>query len=128
MKKMISDMKANERVMTFLGVSSRHSKISRNGKGYLEIEFYDISGRIRGYLFGDPENSNDIRKCLYAEVTALTKLNRGSLILQVNKIRVATPDEFVMEDIYQKPRKEEMERMITKMFPSGMGTPKISNR
>ncbi len=57
MKKMISDMKANERVRTFLGVSSRHSKISRNGKGYLEIEFYDISGSIKGYFFGGFEES-----------------------------------------------------------------------
>lgn len=128
MKKMISDMKANERVRTFLGVSSRHSKISRNGKGYLEIEFYDISGSIKGYFFGGFEESKEIRRCGYVKVTALAKLHRGRLILQVNEISIAKPDEFDLWDIFKKLSEEEMEQMIAKLYPSGAGIPQLSQR
>jgi 23S rRNA maturation-related 3'-5' exoribonuclease YhaM len=128
MKKMISDMKANERVMTFLGVSSRHSKISRNGKGYLEIEFYDISGSIKGYCFGGFEESKDIQRCSYAKVIGLTKLHRGRLILQVTEIRLATPGEFSMEDIYKKPTAEEVEQMMAELYQSGKGIPHLPHR
>ena len=128
MKKMISDMKANELIRTFLGVSRTHRKISRNGKGYLEIELYDISGSIKGYLFEGFEESKDIRSCGYAKVTALTKLHRGRLILQVSNIRLATPGEFSMEDIYKKPTAEEVERMMAELYQSGKGIPHLPER
>ena len=125
MKKMISDMKTNELVRTFLGVSRRHCKISRNGKKYLEIEFYDISGRIKGYFSGGFEESKEILTCGYAKVTALTKLHRGRLILQVTEINRAKPDEFDMWDILKKQSEEDMERMIAELYQSGAGIPKI---
>jgi hypothetical protein len=125
MKKMISDMKANELVRTILGVRSANSKISRHGKGYLEIEFYDLSGRIKGYFWGSFDESKDIRRCSYAKVTALIKLHRDRLILQISDMRVAMPDEFDMDDIFKKPTAEEVERMTANLYQSGAGIPKI---
>jgi hypothetical protein len=117
-------MKPGEIVRTFLGIRRTLRKISRYGKGYLEIEFYDVSGTIKGYFFGGFEESKDIRRGLYAEVTALLKMHRKSLILQVSGIRVVTPEQFDTEDMFHRLSKEEMERIIAEMYPSGAGIPK----
>jgi hypothetical protein len=117
MKKMISDMKAGEMVKTFLGVRYARPKISKKGGGYLEIKFYDTSGTITGYFFGECEEVRDVSTHIYVELTAMPKLYKGNLILQVQDIRVAAKDEFDMEEIFKTPSKEELQRIIDSMYP-----------
>lgn len=51
MKTMISDLKADQAVKTFLGRRQVSLKKSRNNKEYLMIDLYDESGSIKGYVF-----------------------------------------------------------------------------
>ena len=117
MKKMISDMQDGEQVRTFLGVRSDKLKTGRDEKKYFEIEFHDVSGKITAYWFEGPELFTDLWNCTYADVTALTKLHRGTLILEVIELRFAMPYELDINDIFKKPSEEELQRLIAKMYP-----------
>lgn len=118
MKKMISDMKAGEMVKTFLEVRYTRPKIGKKAGDYLEIKFYDTSGRINGYYFGKCDEITDKNAYIDVEVTALPKLYHGSLILHVKDIRVAAKDEFDMDDLHKIPSHEELQRIIDNLYPN----------
>lgn len=117
MKTMISDLKQNQTFKTFLGIRYLTLKKSRNNKEYLMIEFYDVSGSIKGYVFKGVGIGEELKNHRYVEITGLTKMHNGKLILQIDRIRIASEDEFDVNDIFRMPTKEELEIIRAQLWP-----------
>ncbi len=119
MKTMISDLKPDQLFRTFLGVNRVSLKKSRNNKEYLMIDLYDVSGRIKGYLFDGVEEARErLKGKLYAEVSGLAKTHNGNLILQIHHIKGVSADEFDVSAVFKKPSKQELEEIIRQLYPA----------
>lgn len=125
MKTMISDLKPNQGFKTFLGTRQLTLKKTKNNKEYLMIEFYDITGSIKGYVFNRIEVGEELKKHRYAEVAGLAKIHNGKLILQIDHIRAASGDEFDVNDVFRIPGKEELEMIKAQLWPHSCREPKI---
>ncbi len=119
MKTMISELKPDQLFRTFLGINRVSLKKSRNNREYLMIDLYDVTGRIKGYLFHGVEVAREgLKGKLYAEVSGLAKTHNGNLILQIHHIKGASEDEFEVSDVFKKPSKEELEELIRQLYPA----------
>jgi 3'-5' exoribonuclease len=102
MKIMKKDIRANDQVTTFFALESMRLKTSRNKNNYLELYFHDRTGKIKGYLWNDPVIASAVLKeKTIVKVKANVSLYNDSLILNVEKIRQATKDEFDMNDFME---------------------------
>ena len=119
MKTMISELKPDQLFRTYLGISRMSLKKSRKNKEYLMIDLYDVTGRIKGYLFHGVEVAREgLKGKLYAEVSGLAKIHNGNLILQIHHIKAVSENEFDVSDVFKKPSNEELEELIRQLYPA----------
>ncbi len=119
MKTMINDLKADQLFRTYLGINRVSLKKSRNNKEYLMIDLYDVTGKIKGYLFHGIEVAREgLKGKLYAEVYGLTKTHNGNLILQIHQIKGVSENQFDASDVFKEPSKEELEELIRQLYPA----------
>jgi len=102
MKIMKKDIRANDQVTTYFALESMRLKTSRNKNNYLELSFYDRTGKIKGYLWNDPVMASAVlREKTIVKVKANVSLYNDSLLLNVENIRQATKDEYDMDDFME---------------------------
>ncbi len=81
------------------------------------IDLYDVTGKIKGYLFHGIEVAREgLKGKLYSEVSGLTKTHNGNLILQIHHFKAVSEKEFDVSDVFKKPSKEELEEIIRQLY------------
>ncbi|MDA8085392.1 MAG: HD domain-containing protein [Nitrospiraceae bacterium] len=99
---MKSDLRAYEPVDTFFALKSADLRRARDDRRYLALSLADKSGQINGYLWEEPEDAADrLRGTTYVRVSGLTKVYNGSLMLAIERIRVAGDDEVDVKDFIE---------------------------
>lgn len=102
MKILKKNIRANDQVTTFFALESMRLRTSRNKNNFLELSFYDRTGKIKGYLWNDPViMSAVLREKTIVKVKANAGLYNDSLILNVEKVRQANKDEYDINDFMQ---------------------------
>lgn len=87
---MVKDIKANETIKTYFILESFKLLKSRTQEDYLALNLTDKSGSIKGYVWNDPVAiSKILRKKSLVEVRGITKILKGSVIINVKEIRIA---------------------------------------
>ncbi len=83
------------------------------------IDLYDVTGKIKGYLFHGVEAAREgLKGKLYAEVSGLAKTHNGNLILQIHQIKGVSENQFDASDVFKEPSKEELEELIRQLYPA----------
>ena len=104
MKPMKQDIiSGNQQVTTFFALGSiqlRESK--KNGQKYLNLGLSDKTGKIRGYLWNDPEDAaSELKEGTLVKVRGISNIFNGSLIINVEQIRTAKRSEVDIEDFLE---------------------------
>lgn len=102
MKLMKKDLKANQSVTTIFALESMRLRTSKNKNNFLELNFHDRTGKIKGYLWNDPViMSAVLKEKSIVKVKATVSTYNDSLILTVEKVRQANREEFDINDFME---------------------------
>lgn len=100
MKLMKKDIKATEEVTTFFALEAVQLKKSKKVQRYfLDLDLYDKSGRIKGYIWNEPATiAGTLKEKSFVKVRGIAKKMNNALILDVERIRTAEKHEVDMTD------------------------------
>ena len=103
MKIMKKDIKPNERIITFFALESMELRKSKKiNKNFLELNLYDKTGKIKGYLWNEPIiAAATLKEKSFIKICGITKMVNDSLIINVEKIRIAKKEEFDIRDFME---------------------------
>jgi 3'-5' exoribonuclease len=100
------DIQANAEVNTFFALESMKLKTNGNKKKYLELRLYDYTGKIKGYVWNEPELMfSELKEKTIISVIGSACLYNGSLLLNVTDARVAQKYEYDIDD-FEEPVEE----------------------
>jgi len=99
---MKKDLNPNESITTYFALESMSLRKSKTKKNFLVLDLYDRTGKIKGYLWNDPEvMAATLTEKSFIKVRGLTKMVNGALVLEVEKIRKAEKHEIDMGDFLE---------------------------
>jgi 3'-5' exoribonuclease len=102
MKPMKKDLTANERITTFFSLESMQLRKSKRQQYYLSVELHDKSGKIKGFLWHDAiETAALLKAKSYVKVQGITKDINNSIIMDIERIRMAEKDEVDIRDFLE---------------------------
>ena len=102
MKLMKKDIRPNEEVETFLALESLQVRKSRNQRDFLELGLHDKTGKINGYLWNNPlEAAAELKEKTVVKVKGIASKVNGTIIINVERIRTASKDEFEIQDFLE---------------------------
>lgn len=103
MKIMKKDIKPNERIITFFALESMElRKSKKNDKHFLELNLYDKTGKVKGYLWNESIiAAATLKEKSFIKVQGIIKMVNDSLIINVEKIRIAKKEEFDIRDFME---------------------------
>src|SRR3972149_5346520 len=93
MKIMKKDIKPNERIITFFALESMELRKSKKiNKNFLELNLYDKTGKIKGYLWNEPIiAAATLKEKSFVKVQGITHTTRSSMleVLRQDYVRTA---------------------------------------
>jgi 3'-5' exoribonuclease len=100
MKRMKNDIQANDQVYTSFALESMKLRTNGNGKKYLKFLLSDVTGKIKGYKWDEPEFMyyDMLKEKTIIAVVGNAILFNGSLILNVKEAWPLTKDEYDLSD------------------------------
>src|SRR5208282_2193067 len=99
---MKKDLNPNESITTYFALESMSLRKSKTQKNFLVLDLYDRTGKIKGYLWNDPEvMAATLTEKSFIKVRGLTKMVNGALVIEVEKIRKAAKHEIDMGDFLE---------------------------
>ncbi len=102
MKLMKKDIRPNEKITTFFALETMRLRKSKNKNNFLELTMQDRTGKIKGYLWDNPVvAAATIREKSIVKVRGITNMINDSLIINVEKIRMAEKDEADLGDFLE---------------------------
>lgn len=102
MKLMKKDIKPNETITTYFALESMGLRRSKNQKNFLALDLYDSTGKIKGYLWNEPEvMAATLTEKSFIKVRGLAKTVNDALVIELEKIRKAEKHEIDMSDFLQ---------------------------
>jgi 3'-5' exoribonuclease len=102
MKLMRKDIRPNSSVTTFFALESIHLATSRDQRHFLVLSLYDKTGRIKGYIWNEPEETaTRIREKSFVKVKGIARTANDSLALNIDRIRMAEKHEIDIRDFLE---------------------------
>lgn len=99
MKLMKAEIKANERITSYLSLLSMQLRRGKNDKDFLVLDLNDKTGSIKGYLWIDPlVAASTLTEKSFVKVRGLSNLLNNSLTINIEKVRPAREDEIDISD------------------------------
>ena len=99
---MKKDIKPNEKITTFFALEAMRLRTSKNKNNFLELAMQDRTGKIKGYLWDNPViAAATLKEKSIVKVRGITNLVNDSLIINVEKIRMAEKGETDIGDFLE---------------------------
>lgn len=103
MKLMKDQIRVNQQITTIFTLESIQLKKSKkNGRQYLVLTLSDKTGKISGYLWDDLEEATTVLKDgTLVQVTGISNVTNGSLIINIEQIRTVDRSDVDIEDFME---------------------------
>lgn len=102
MKILIKEITQNQPITTFFYLGSYEIKETTRGRSFLLLRLSDKTGRLFGFIWNKPRLVlSSLKEKSFVKVRGVTKLLKGSLVIDIERIRMAEAGEIEMGDFYQ---------------------------